>query len=275
MNVKNFTRSAGCAAMITALLLGGCERDKTAAKKEILLLCGGSMRAPMESVVKHFNEHHSDIEVVSTYGGSGELMAQLQQTNKGDIYVCHDPFMEWGEQKGIIDRWTTVGYLDVVLAVPKGNPKNIHTFADLAKPGLRLGLGDERYSTTGWIVKNMLEKVSYADSIRANVRMETKGHQSRATDVSLGSLDATIIWNAVADLYKDKLDIIPLPKDKIDAVTSATYKKSDLKKIKVTVGMTSYGKNKPHVKKFYEYVEKESPAVFAANGLTPLEGVAP
>ncbi|MFH1760880.1 MAG: substrate-binding domain-containing protein [bacterium] len=85
----------------------------------------------------------------------------------------------------------------------------------------------------------------------------------------LGSLDASMIWNAVAHVFREKLDIVPIPKDYLSAITSATYKESDLRKIKVTAGITAVAKEKPHVQKFFAFIKEHAPEIFARNGFTP------
>jgi len=258
----------GFAALIAAiglLLQTGRKQDE-----DILVLCGGSMRAAMEEITKRYNTIYGH-RAFATYGGSGELCAQLQQTRKGDIFVCHDPFMPWAEEQGLIETWTTVGHLDPVIVVPKGNPKGIQELKDLAQPGLRVGIGDRTYSTCGVIVKHMLEKLEYADAIMRNVRVESKGHQQRCSDVAMGALDAGIVWNAVAHLFRDKLDAIPIPKEYIDAVTSATFRETDLRNIKVTIGITTYAKDRRRVRTFYEFATKQGMDVFEKCGFTPVE----
>ena len=155
--------------------------------------------------------------------------------------------------------------------VPKGNPKNIAQIEDLARSGVRLGIGDRTYSTSGVIVNNMLKKLAEGDAILRNVRMETKGHQQRCTDVAMGALDAAIVWNAVAHLFRDKLDIIPIPKKYVDAVTSATYKKSDLKHVKVTVGLISFAREKEAARRFYEFATTRCRDVFEQYGFGSLK----
>ena len=80
--------------------------------KEILILCGSSMRMAVEEIKERYAKV-SDQEILTTYGGSGELCAQIQQTQRGDIYVCHDPFMPWAQEQGLIDRWKTMASLEV------------------------------------------------------------------------------------------------------------------------------------------------------------------
>jgi len=250
---------------VAVLVTSGWKRES-----DVLVLCGGSMRAVMEDVIARYAKVSSD-KVLASYGGSGELCAQLQQTQKGDIYVCHDPFMSWAVEQDLVDTWATVGSLEVVIIVPKGNPRGIEKLEDLATGRLRLGIGDRTYSTSGQVVVNILKKLDYGQDILANVRAETKGHQQRCTDVAMGTLDAGIVWNAVAHLWRDRLDIIPIPKKYVDTVTSATYGKSDLRDVKVTIGITVYAGDKPHVRDFYDFATTRCRDVFEEYGFVSVE----
>ncbi|MFO7957066.1 MAG: substrate-binding domain-containing protein [Candidatus Brocadiia bacterium] len=237
---------------------------------DVLVLCGGSMRAVVERALADYSDR-SEQAVMATYGGSGELCAQILETGRGDLFVCHDPFMPWAEQQGLIAEWDTVGYLDPVIIVPKGNPDDIRGLADLAREELRLGIGDQTYSTSGVIAKTMLNDLDYGDAIRRNIRLETKGHQQRCTDVVLGTLEVAIVWNAVAYLFRDEVEIMPIPGEHIDAVTSATYGESDLSNVKVTVGLTTTGGTNPAARRFYEYLTTEAAGLFPEFGFRAVE----
>jgi molybdate transport system substrate-binding protein len=260
-------KTLGIAAL--GALLVSCGRQP---EPEAIVLCGGSMRAGIEALVEQYKEAHPNAKVFTSYGGSGELMAQLRETGKGDIYVCHDPFMEWGLENDLIAEYETVGRLRIVIVVPKGNPKGIRGVQDLAKPGVRLGLGDERYSTSGVMTKQLFDRVPYGDSVRANVITTTKGHQQRASDIAIGSLDASVVWNAVAAVFADKLDTVSIPDTLVDAVTSATYGTSNLRNVRVTIGLTRTGAPNSLAKDLYAYMKENAPAVLVANGFSaPLE----
>ena len=99
-------------------------RAAKASANTVLVLSGGSMRAVMEEIIDRYRSVSTD-KVLANYGGSGVLCAQIQNTGKGDIYVCHDPFMLWAAKKGLISTWDTIGLVDVVLITAKGNPKNV------------------------------------------------------------------------------------------------------------------------------------------------------
>jgi len=270
MNAR-YSVGLGVAGAVAALALGlplACSRKKGG--EEVLVLCGGSMRKALESVKANYEKTSSDT-IVTTYGGSGDLCAQIQETGRGDIYICHDPFMPWAQERGLISDWDTVASLRIVIIVPKGNPKGIRILEDLAKPGLRLGIGNTRFSSSGQIVKHMLKTVPYGKDILANVRVETKGHQQRCNDVVLGTIDASPVWDAVAHLYRDRVEIIPIPIEHVDAITSATYKKADVRHVKVTAGIVSGAEARPAVRRFYEYLTGEGRKVFAEMGFSPPE----
>jgi molybdate transport system substrate-binding protein len=248
---------------------GGDAEAKTKKGEEVIVLCGGSMRAVLEELKARY-EKISDDKIMTTYGGSGELCVQIENSGKGDLYLCHDPFMPWAHKKKMISKWSSVGSLEVVIIVPKGNPKGLKTLKDLAKPGVRLGIGNQDYSTSGQILKCILKQASFGDDILKNVRVETKGHQSRCNDVVMGTLDAAVVWNAVAQLYSEKAEIFPIETKTYDAITSATYDKSELDYTKVTLGIISGSKDRKAVNDFYDFVTTEGPAVFKEFGFSPV-----
>jgi len=259
---------------VVALALVFFRQVDTRPDDEVLVLCGGSMRGALEQIKEQYAKISPDT-ILTTYGGSGELCAQIQHTGKGDIYICHDPFMPWASDKGLISQWHTLGSLDVVIIVPKGNAKAIKTLEDLARPNLRVGIGNQIYSTSGQITKYMLKRLDYGSDILKNVRVETKGHQQRCNDVVMGTLDTAIVWNAVAELYTDKVEIIPIPKTVVDSITSATYGEVDLTYTKVTAGMISPGSERPATQRFYEFLCTEGQTILADMGFSPVRDSTP
>jgi molybdate transport system substrate-binding protein len=235
----------------------------------VLVLCGGSMRPAMEQIVARFKKATGETVLIS-YGDSSEFTVQLQNTQKGDIIVCHDPFMSWSASLGLIDQSMNVARLDVVLIVPKDNPKGIHKLEDLARPGLRVGAGDPKYSTAGMIVDEMLRLVDYGPAVTKNFIVRTRGHQDLCNKVEMGNLDAAFVWNAVAHTVRDKVSIIVIPKDKIPAIRIEPYKDCDLRKINVAIGVTKYAKGNDRVKRFYDFAIAQKD-VFDSLGFAPVK----
>ncbi len=94
-------------------------------------------------------------------------------------------------------------------------------------------------------------------------------HGKRSTDLALGLLDAAIVWNAVAHTFRGKLDAVPVDYRYVDAVTSATYGRSDLKNVRVTMAITKDAAGKEHVRRFWEYATSEGRQVFLKHGFLP------
>lgn len=226
------------------------------------------MRAVLEEIIERYKTV-SDDTVKATYAGSGELCAQIEKTGRGDLYLCHDPFMPWAASRNLISEWTTVASLDIVIIVPKGNPKKIKKLQDLGQPGLRLGIGNRTHSSSGQITNHILKQEPWGEKVFANVRMETKGHQQRCNDVAMGLLDASVVWNAVANLFTEKIEIIPIPVDKYDAITSATYGVSRLDHVEVTLGIIKGAEQREATKRFYEFARTEGLKIFKEKSFSP------
>ena len=87
--------------------------------------------------------------------------------------------------------------------------------------------------------------------------------------MAMGALDAAIVWQAVAHLFRDRLEIVPIGAEYtagLDAVTSATYKASDLGNVQVTIGITKHARNRWGSRRFYDFVVNDCRDVFAAYG---------
>jgi molybdate transport system substrate-binding protein len=255
------------AVAVSAILLAAWPKGKRPG--ETLILCGGTMRAAMEEVVVRYQKVSSD-PVKVTYGDSSEVCVQLQQTRQGDLVVCHDPFMAWGSDQGLIQTSAPVALLDIVLVVPKDNPKNIKELKDLAKPGLRIGAGNPKYSTAGEILDFMLGRLDYGPDIKKNIILETRTHQPICTDVAQGTLDAGIVWNSVARLSGQKLDIYPIPKDGVGPINLPERPQADLRKVYVRVGLTKNAGDNPAARRFYDFAVAQR-EVFESMGFTALK----
>src|SRR6185436_14257760 len=118
-----------------------------------IILYGFSiMKEPLEKAIypafiaKAKREHNVDIHFTSSFAGSETITNQILQGVKAQIAILsierdaqrlqQAGFVtsDWHNfpQRGIVNK------TPFVILVRKGNPKNIHEFADLAKPGIKL-----------------------------------------------------------------------------------------------------------------------------------------
>lgn len=165
------------------------------------------MAGPVQEIGKTFAAERG-VEVLYDLGGSETLLPKVLAGGEADVYVCHDPFEEKVRAGNRLAGSVVLGYLEPVLAVRPGNPKNIRTLADLATPDVSLGIGDPRYSTCGEMFVAMLEQKGLKERIMARVTVQMRTHTELANGLIAGPLDAAVIWNFAAILYKDKLQVV-------------------------------------------------------------------
>ncbi|MBU0952711.1 MAG: molybdate ABC transporter substrate-binding protein [Elusimicrobia bacterium] len=220
----------------------------------LFVYCGSSMRPPMEEIAKLYEKEKGE-KVVFTFGDSGTILIQAEQSKMGDLYVSHEPFSTLTMKKKTADETKTIAYLYPIIAVRKGNPKGIHSFSDLDKQGIRLGLPDSKYSTCGQIVSAMLKKAGLEEAVQKNVVLNTRSSGDLGNALKLGTIDAAVMWDAVAAIYSNEIEIAKIEKKyEIDAITSATFEKVRMDKVAVTVVLLSFSEKKPEAKQFIDFV---------------------
>ncbi len=238
-----------------SLWVTGCGSRETPpqAKKELVVLCGNSFVPPAEKLIAQFKAK-TGVDVITTAAGSEDFLPLVKAGKKGDILITHDPYLDQvREAKAYLDN-AEVGFVAPVLAVTKGNPKGIKTIKDLTREGLRVGLTDPQYSTCGEMVYKLLEKQGIKDAVLKNVGNRlTKGHSNLGTLLQTGAVDAVIMWNGVADTFKEHLDVVPTPYE---------YDTT----IRVHVIGLGYSKNPELVKQFVSFAKEQGKPVFASHG---------
>ncbi len=171
------------------------------------VLCGSSMATPIQEVQRLFEAEHGRIAV--DLGGSETLLPRVLEGAPADVFVCHDPFEQKVRDAGLLADSVVVGVLRPVLLVAPGNPRGLHSVEDLTKEGLRLGIGDPRYSTCGEMFVGLLRRKKIYDAVMKNVVFQGRSHGEIADGLLVGKLDAIVVWNFIARLYRDKLELVP------------------------------------------------------------------
>ncbi len=269
-------RRIGPWVVVCALLLAccGCGRDEPGARAPLLCYVGGTMRPAVEELLRTY-EQRTGQKVEIDYGDSGSNLVKIETQRRGDLYVAHDPFLAPLMNKGLGTAGWTVASLTPVIVVAKGNPEGIRGIEDLAREGLRLGLTDPEFSTLGHICPVIFDRAGLRAKIEANVETNMRMGGQVANAVAVGNLDAAIVWNAVAHLRADKLDVIDisprhLPDPDADAVTSATFGTVDMSHIKVFVATLESSKQPEAARACAAFMASpEGEAVFARYGFSP------
>jgi molybdate transport system substrate-binding protein len=202
------------AALALPLLFSGCGDAGQTDAPPLTLFCGAGIRPAADALIKAFTAAHG-IEVRPSYAGSEMLLAQIDASRKGDLYMPGaEAYVDRAIEMGLADGTTkrAAAYFVPVIFVAKGNPKAIGSLKDLAAEGLRLGFGDERSCAIGKQTLKILAKneIPYAEW-ESNVSFKSATVNELPMQIQLGNLDAVISWDANARHFLDDGEIVPIP----------------------------------------------------------------
>ena len=248
----------GIAAAI-AIGVAGCSGKSATAPgaKTLLVYCGGTMRQPMEVIAEAY-EAKTGVRVKLSFGDSGETLIQAEKRLVGDGIVVHDPFSQLAEAKGLVTETRALATMTPVIGVKIGTKgeQEVKGLADLAKPGLKIGVPHPEYATAGNILAATLKKAGLADAVMKNAMLVSRASGDLVNALTLGSVDAVVAWDAVIRGRADKngLKVIPIEeKYRVDAVTSATNKTYDVKAVRVTLSTLKSSKDPAAAKAFLDF----------------------
>jgi len=183
-----------------------------AEKRALLVYAGAGFRPPIEDAAAAFERKH-DAHVELTFAGSGCLLAQAELAGRGDVFIPGEMhYLEKAQERGIASHAVRIAYLAPVIAVRKGNPKEVHGLADFSRPGVRVGLGDPQSVAIGLVGERWLRATlgeSGLAGVHANVTTRALNVNELGSQLSLGAIDAAIVWDATVSLFSDLESVVP------------------------------------------------------------------
>jgi len=265
----------GLAVLAVVSLAAGCARSGDRGTEPLLVYCGSSMRAPIDEIAKLYQEKYGR-RIDLSFDDSGTILIQAEQRKAGDGLVVHDPFGAMAENRGLVESTTPVALLVPSIGVKIGTKgeQEVKTLGDLAKPGLRLGIPDTRYSTCGNVLVAMLKKANIEEAVMKNASLTSRSSGDLVNALGLGSVDAIFAWDAL--IRRDKtLKLIPIePRYEVDAVTSATGKSYHVRNIYITISVLKSTGDSSAVRKLVELARSpEGQAVFKRQGFTTVSEI--
>ena len=250
---------------ITIAMLVGCEQAtktnnaKSNTKKTLFIYCAAGLKTPMDEIGRKFEEKYG-VKVECTYANSSQLIGQMEVSHKGDIcLLASDEDYNTANKKGLtVDKKDLVYHIPVI-AVTKGNPTGIKNIQDLAKPGVKLILGDIKTSPLGKIGSMLFKKAGIEDKVNSNVVATVPTVNELVAYLSMKKADASIIWEDNALNAAKAIDFIQIPKEQ-----------NSIKKVPIATLKST--KDKELATKFINYsASEDGKAIFVKYKLKPIE----
>src|SRR5215467_465308 len=174
----------------------------------INVFAASSLTEAFNQIGKDFQAANPGAKVTFNYAGSSTLATQINQGAPADVFASAAP----ANMKTVTDAGNGVGTPttfvknQLVIAVPKGNPKGIQSLADLAKPGVKVALCDDPVPC-GAAAKKALTAAN------VNITPVTKETDVKAalSKVKLGEVDAALVYRTDAKSSASDVDGIEFP----------------------------------------------------------------
>ena len=238
--------------LVGSILVASLVVSGSAADSSLLVYCGAGMSEPMEEIADLFEEREG-VEVQYTFGGSAQLLSQIELYKTGDLYMPGARSdIESAIEKGFVDETRDVVYHVPCIVTPKGNPAGIDSLEDLAEPGVRVALGDPTGPAIGKVSKTILESLGIWDEVEENVVVFSGTVNELLVYVSLGQADAAIVWEDL--FYPDGMEKIEIHREKNEIKV-------------VSIGTLIFSEDEEVAERFMNFVvSEEGKAVFVDHG---------
>jgi molybdate transport system substrate-binding protein len=181
------------AAVLGVSVVAGCGGGSSSSSSDsgTLIVLGASS---LTEAVTKYGESFEGAAVKTSFAGSDELAAQIQQGVKADVFASADtdyPRELFAE--GLVEKPRVFARNQLVIAVPEGS--DIKSLADLEKPGTKIVIGDESVPVGGY-TRTVLGRLPAARraAIMSNVVSEETEVASIVAKLEQGAADAGFVY---------------------------------------------------------------------------------
>ena len=210
--------------------------------KEISWYIGAAFIKPADEIAKQFEEKYKNVKVVIISGGSQIIFQKIILSKKGDIFMPGAEYYgELAKKKGVVLYLKDFVIQSPVFGISSEARLKINNFKDLCKKNVKIALGNEKTMALGRIFVKILEK--FPGKIRKciidNCVIKGTNVLQIANYVKMNIVDAGILFESVAKIFKFKIVKIPAKYNVID---------------KAPLIILKYSKDLKLAKKFFRFV---------------------
>ena len=220
----------GAVAALALLLLAGCGSSGTSSPTTsstssspttssagassagvtgtVTVFAAASLTGTFTQIGKDFEAANPGSKVTFSFAGSSALATQINQGAPADVFASAAP----ANMKTVTDAGNGTGTPtnfaknQLVIAVPKGNPKAIMGLADLIKPGIKVA--ECAAQVPCGAAANTALKAANVTLTPATLEQDVKAALSK---VALGEVDAALVYRTDAKADPKDVDGIEFP----------------------------------------------------------------
>jgi molybdate transport system substrate-binding protein len=165
-------------------------RSATSASGPVLVFAAASLTGAFSIEQGTLRSERPGLDVTFSFAGSGTLVTQIQQGAPADVIATADmSSMQKLVDGGLVERPTVFAHNKLAIVTASGNPKDIHSLADLARPDVALVLADPSVPAG----KYAAQILTNAD-VTVNPKSLETDVKAAIARVTSGEADAAIVY---------------------------------------------------------------------------------
>lgn len=212
----------GATAPATVAATSTPEPVYTYSEGNVVAYTAASLSGVSPKLAEGFEAMYPGHKVVFNLAGTQALKTQVQNGAYADVFISASNSYT-NELKGggyflnATVKPLTSNYVIVIL--PKDNPAGIKSLSDLAKPGMKIAVADKSVpvgTATTAVFANLAKTSEYGkewnSSVYRNIVTYETSEPAVASKVSLGEVDAGVVYESTYIAGKDKYVAVSIPK---------------------------------------------------------------
>jgi molybdate transport system substrate-binding protein len=174
----------------------------------VTVFAAASLTGSFTTIGKQFEAANPGSKVTFNFAGSSALATQINQGAPADVFASAAP----ANMKTVTDAGNAAGTPttfvknQLVIAVPKGNPKGVTGLGDLTRPGVKVALCAEQVPC-GAAAKKALD----AAGVKLTPVTQEQDVKAALSKVKLGEVDAALVYRTDAKAASSVVDGVEFP----------------------------------------------------------------
>ena len=171
------------------------------------VFAAASLTGAFNAAKTSFASSAPGLSLTFNFAGSNTLVTQIQQGAPADVFASADQKnMDKLVSAGLVETPVVFARNKLEIAVAPGNPKNITSLADLAKPGVSVVL-----EATGVPAGDYTRQVETQLGISITPKSLEPDVKTAITQVTSGEVDATVVYVTDVAAAGSKVTGVPIP----------------------------------------------------------------
>lgn len=185
------------------------EHGGEATDRPLVVYAAPAVRVPLEATARQF-EAETGRRVELRYGPSEDVLTKVGMVNPADpadvFLPADESYVRLAHGRGLVAEQFPLATMRAVVLLAPGNPKGIAAWSGLLRDGVKVAVPNPG-AAVGKVVRDHLAATGNWLALRPRA-IDTGTVTEAANAAKLGSVDAAIVWDAVAAGYSGQTALV-------------------------------------------------------------------